>query len=157
MAVLGSYRQIYKQDYSQPNQADIDTLSLTLNPSFQAIYSCLTNQVTLADNINCTIVNFTTQVGQTFAPQAPVVLKLASYQKSINGIVVINAVPTGNKSALPTAGIFLSYTQNNSPPNTNTSGLTNNPSPSANALTVNVNYITGLPLNTQFTITAIIF
>ena len=152
MAILGSYRNIYKQDYSPENQADIDTLSLTLNPAFQSIYSCLTNQVTLTDNINCTLSTFNTTVSSTFVPIAPLVIKLNSYQKSINGIVVINAVGTSNKNALPTSGVFLNYTLNNS----NTSASTTNNS-NTSSLTVNINYIVGLPPNVPFTITAIIF
>lgn len=152
--ILGSYRRIYTQDYSQENQADIDTLSISLNQSFESIYECLTNQITFKDNVNCTIVSFDTSVNSKNVPNAPVVLKLNSFQKNVTGIWVINAVSKNNNLISPTSGIFMTFSINNNI--TSSSNVTNTGNTSSSALTVNITNIVGLPANTPFTITAII-
>ena len=154
MAVLGSYKRIYKQDYSEPNQKDFGTLSINVNDSFTAIYSALTNQVTFADNINCTITNFTATVNSAFAPKTPLVIKLSSYQKTITGLWVIGATSSGTSTVLPTGGVFLDYSINNT--TTASSNTTNAGNNGANPLTITINSIIGIPINTPFSITAII-
>ena len=150
MAKLAPYRRIYKQDYSTNIQQDIDTLSITLNQSFGDIYDALTNQITFAENINCSIITFTTSVNSSGVPITPVVLKLKNYQKNINGIIPINV--TG--SSTPNSGVFLGYTINNN--TTSSSNSTNTGNLSNNALTININSIKGLPASVSFTITVIV-
>jgi len=153
MAKLSGYRRIFKQDYSPENQEDINTLSATVNESFESIYDCLNNQVTLTENINCTLVTFTVSLDRDFKPVAPLAIKLNTFQKVVNGIIPINAVAS-NRTSQPTGGLFISYTINN---NTTTSSNTTNQGNSAgNPLTINVNYIKGLPSGVPFSITAII-
>lgn len=153
MAKIGAYRRIFKQDYSEQNQQDIDTLSITVNDSFESIYDALTNQVTFSDNINCTLVTFSCTVGSDSVPLNPTTLKLATYQKSVNGILVINAV-SSTKTVLPDAGIFINYAINNNV--TSSSNTTNNGNSTTNPLTINISNIKGLPANTPFTLTVIV-
>lgn len=153
MATLGNYRRIFKQDYTPDNQEDIDTLSITLNDSFEDIYDAFNHNITFQDNITCTIVTFTTSVSSTFAPTAPIVLKLSSTQKTVIGIIPISAVAS-DKNTLPNGGLYLDYTINN---NTTSSTNTTNTGNAANSpFTININFIKGLPPSVPFTITAII-
>lgn len=152
--ILGSYKRIYKQDYSPTNQPDIDTLSQNLNASLQSIYTCLTNQVTFSDNINCTIQTFTTTVDKNSSPISPITLKLANYQTKINGILVINVSGTNSSTDYPTGGVFLNYSINNNL--SSSSNTTNSGNNSANPLTISINKIIGLPAGKSFTITSII-
>ena len=153
MAVLGSYKRIYKQDFSKPNQDDFGTLSINVNDSFTNVYEALTNQITFADNINCTITTFTTSVNSTFNPITPLLIKLNNYQKTISGIWVINATAVKGNT-LPTGGMFLNYSINNT--TGASSNTTNSGNNSANPLTITINSIFGIPKDTQFSITAII-
>jgi hypothetical protein len=146
---LGSYRRIYKQDYKPEAQDVIDTLSVTVNDSFESVYSALTNNLNFADNFNCTIATFTTTVSSTGTPNNPVTIKLNTFQKTVTGIFVINAV--ASKSGInPTGGVLLGYTINN-----NTGTQQNNVNKS-NPLTVTINGVFGIPASQEFTITAIL-
>jgi hypothetical protein len=154
MALLGTYRRIYKQDYSEENQKDIDTLSITVNDSFQSIYSALTNQITLKDNINCTLTTFTVTVDNNGSPTTKTNIKIANYQSTVSGICVINA-SCNDGTTNPTSGLFINYSINNN--TVTSSNQTNAGNQSANPLTILVNKVIGLPANKLFTITAIIF
>lgn len=153
MAKLGSYRRIFKQDYTPENQEDIDTLSVTINDSFESVYDTLNNQVTFTDNINCTLVTFTTSLNTRFEPSAPLLIKLNSFQRTINGIIPINAV-SSDKNTLPTGGLFIDYSINNNM--SSSSNSTNQGNNASNPLTITINNIKGLPSGVKFTVTAII-
>lgn len=153
MAILGSYRRIYKQDYSPNIQKDIDTLSISLNQSFDTVYNALTNQITFADNINCTIQTFTTSVNSSNVPTSPIVLKLNSFQKNVIGIIPINVIGN-NKNIFPTGGVYINYTLNNN--TTSSSNSTNTGNAASSAITLNINNITGIPQNVPFKFTIII-
>lgn len=113
----------------------------------------MSNQVTFSENINCTLVNFNVTVNSRFAPTAPLTIKLNSFQKTVNGILVLNAVAV-DKVTLPNSGLFIAYTVNNN--TTSSSNTTNQGNTSSNPLTINVSSIKGLPADKPFTITAII-
>lgn len=153
MSKIGSYRRIFKQDYTPENQEDFDTLSVTVNDSFETLYGALTNQVTFSENINCTIVTFTVTVKSNFAPISPLVLKLNNFQRAVIGIIPINAVSSG-KTIMPDSGLYINYTINNNI--TSSSNTTNSGNNASNPLTININNIKGLPVNVPFTVTAII-
>lgn len=150
---LDAYRRIYKQDYTPENQEDIDTLSITINDSFENVYDALTNQVTFQDNINCTVVTFTATLDSNYKPITPLTIKLNNFQRNIIGFIVVNAVST-NGLVQPDSGVAISYSINNNV--TSSSNTTNNGNNSANPLTVTINYIKGIPANVPFNITAII-
>jgi len=153
MGLLGSYRRIFKQDYRPEIQQDIETLSVTVNDSFEAIYNNFNNQVTFQDNINCTLITFKVNINDKLVPNTPLVIKLNKYQNAVNGIIAINAV-ADDKVTLPTGGIFIAYTINNNI--TSSSNTTNQGNTASNPLTITVNSIKGLPINTNFSVTAII-
>ena len=153
MAKVGNYRRIFKQDYTPDNQADIETLSITLNDSFETVYDALTNNITITENINCTLVTFTVTLSTTFAPISPLTIKLNNYQKTVNGIIPINAV-SSNNTTQPTGGLFIVYAINNNV--TSSSNTTNSGNSASNPLTITVSNIKGLPANVPFTVTAII-
>lgn len=150
---LSSFRRIFKQDYSPEIQPDIETLSITLNDSFEEVYNSLNNQLTFEDNIRCTLVTFTATVDSSGKPITPLVLKANGFQDRIVGVIPINAVAS-NKVDKPQSGLFIDFTVNN---NTNSSSnVTNAGNTSGNPLTITINNIKGLPNNVSFTVTAII-
>lgn len=150
---VGSYRRIYKADYSEENQKDIDTLSITINDSFETLYGALNNQLTFSENINCTISTFNVALNKNDAPIAPITIKLSAFQKNVIGIIPI-AITASNKTSLPNSGIFIDYTINNN--TTSSSNITNQGNSGTNPLTININYIKGLPQNATFNIAVII-
>lgn len=149
MAKLGSYRRIYKQDYKPEIQDTIDTLSITVNDSFDGIYNAFNNNITFADNINCTIASFTVTVGSNGAPLNATTIKLNNFQKTVIGIIPIN-VTASNTNNRPNAGVNIGYTINNALPNQQNNVNKSNP------LTITVTNISGLPSGQEFTINAII-
>jgi hypothetical protein len=153
MAKLGSYRRIFRQDYSPENQDDFETLGITVNDSFESVYDCLTNQVTFTENINCTLVTFNVTLNARFVPTTPLVIKLNNFQKTINGIIPVNAV-ANNRTTLPDGGLFIAYTINNN--TSSSSNITNSGNNASNPLTITINGIKGLPANTPFAVTALI-
>lgn len=147
MAKLGSFRRIYKQDYEPQFQDMIETLSITVNDSFDSVFQALTNQITLADNINCTLTTFTATLNSDTTPLSGVTIKLNSYQKNVNGIIVLNASCTA-QGIFPTSTPYIDYTINQTNPPSKT-GVTP-------PLTLNVNRIIGLPVGRTFNITALV-
>ena len=133
MAKLSSYRLLYKTDFPQQYQSLVDQMSLTINQSFQEVYSAFNNNITFADNINATIVTINVSVDKTGTPQTAVNFKLNTFQTVLQGLIVLNTVCTNNSLIYPTAGLFLSFT-------------------SAKG-TVSINNIQGLPKDDKWAIT----
>ena len=146
---LGSYRRIYDHDYAPEMQDMIKTLSVTVNDSFDSVYSALANNLTFADNFLSTIANFTVTLNSKNVPLVPTTIKLNNFQKNVNGMFVINAIATA-QGITPTGAIYIGYTVNNSIPNAQNTATKSNP------ITITVNYVLGLPQNQEFTLTAII-
>jgi hypothetical protein len=135
MAKLASYRTIYKQDFDPKYSDLVDSLSLTINDSFNEIYSALNNKLTFSDNFVATVATVSASVDSTGRPQRNTIFKINSYQTAVQGIIVIGAVCTSSSLTYPNSGIFIDYTYNSG--------------------TVTVNYIKGLPAGPNFSITLI--
>jgi hypothetical protein len=136
MAKLSSYRTIYKQDFDPKYSDLVDSLSLTINDSFNEIYGALKNNITFSDNINATISTITVSVDSTGKVQKSTSFKTGTYQTSVKGLMVINAACTSSNFTFPNSGLFVDYVFN--------SGV------------VNLNYIKGLPANETFSLTILV-
>lgn len=110
MAKLSSYRRIYKTDYEKPYQGLVDSMSLTINQSFDEVYQALNHNITFTDNIQATIATITVSVDASGTPLTNTSFKLANGQTVAQGLIAINAVCANNVNILPDSGIFLAFT-----------------------------------------------
>lgn len=135
MAKLSSYRRIYEQDYEGANQELVKKLATPINASFEEIYDLNNNNITFADNINCTISTFNVSVDTSGKPLNNTQFKLATYQTSVRGVWVINAINNSNNGVYPPSTVGVSFIKSN-----------NN---------VIINNVTGLTPNTGYSITVV--
>lgn len=123
-------------DYPQEDQALVSKLGLTLNQSLESIYNMSANNVTLGDNVNCTVKTITAIVDSTGKPTGSGTSSfLINTTQQISGITVIKVVNSTSTTVYPTGQPFISYSQNSS--------------------TITINNIAGLPANNTFQLTLI--
>jgi chloramphenicol O-acetyltransferase len=112
----------------------VEKLSLTVNNGFEVVYNAMARNVSLADNIACTIKVLNVRVDSSGTPTSSLSFKIDTVGQ-IKGIEVIRAENQTNSNVYVTSHPFISYTQDNT--------------------TITVNNITGLPANNTFNLTVI--
>lgn len=125
-----------KQDYPEDSQKLVDQLANSLNIGIESLYNCLNKNVSLKDNIKCTVKDVPVLVNASGNPTTATSFSL-DITGQIIGTQVIYAINTANSAIYPTGGIFLSFAQT---PN----GIL-------------INNITGLPANQPFTIRVVAY
>jgi len=134
--LLPSFKRLYKGDYEATYQKLVDQLAVSLNIGLESLYSALSKNVSLKDNIRCTVKDLTITVNASGTPTSSTQFAL-DIPGQIIGTQVIYAINTTNSAVYPTGGIFISFTQ------TSTGILISN--------------ITGLPANQAFTIRVVAY
>ncbi len=129
-----TYKRLFKTDYPQDQQDLIDKLSVPVNSGFEVVYNAMSHNVSLADNIFCTITTLQAKVDAAGTPVSPISFKLAT-TGVIKGNQVIQVRNLTNERIFPTSTPFISYRQD--------SGF------------INVSNITGLPAGNLFELTVI--
>jgi hypothetical protein len=114
----------------------VDQLAVSLNIGIESLYNALNKNVSLKDNMLCTVKDLTITVDATGKPTTSTQFAL-DISGQIIGTQVIYAINTTNSASYPTGGIFISFTQ------TTTGVLINN--------------ITGLPANQAFTVRVVAY
>lgn len=122
---------MYKGDYEEQFQKLVDQLSASLNYGIESLYDLSNKNVSLRDNLRCTVKDIAVSVDASGAPVGVTTFSL-DIQGQIIGTQVIYAVNTANSGIYPTGGIFISYTQTQNG--------------------VLINNITGLPANQPFSL-----
>lgn len=123
-----------KIDYPQEQQALVEKMSVTINNGFEIIYNAMSHNVSLTDNIFCTISTVTVTVDSTGTPTSSSSFQIDT-TGTLKGTQVINAVNNTKSTIYPTAVPFITYTQNNK--------------------LISIVNISGLPANNKFTLTLI--
>lgn len=131
---IGNFRRIYKTDYPVENQNLVDKLSVTINNGFELIYNAFAKNISLKDNIYCTIKDITVKVNANSTPNGTLSFNVDT-QGRILGISVIKAVSLDDTTSVPTSHPFIVYDQNNN--------------------TINISKIIGLPANVNFQLSLI--
>lgn len=111
MAVIGTFKRIFKQDFDTSVQPTIEKLSVLLNNSIQVLYDCLTHNASITDNILCDFKDVNVTVDSTGKPTSAVGFPLTNITGRVQGVVVINAVNSSNPPVYPTAGIYCTWQQ----------------------------------------------
>lgn len=133
---LPNFRRLLSQDYQADFKGLIDTLSGSLNYGIEVLYSALNNNISLKDNIACTVAEFNVEVTADGTPKSTTSFKLKSTQK-VEGLIVISAINTADSTIYPPGAVFVNYTGNSD--------------------TVIINNIKGLSTNVQYRIKAVAF
>ena len=134
MAKLSNFRRLFKNDYQQDQQSLVEKLSVTINNGFELLYNAMANNVSLSDNIFCTVKVVSVQVNSSGTPISPLSFKIST-TGSIKGISVIKADNQTNSNVYPNSSPFMTYSQNDT--------------------TITVSNIAGLPISNKFDLTVI--
>ena len=133
--LIPTLKRLFTTDFPAKYQELVEQLSYIVNTNEDVLFQALNNNLTLKDNLYSQVVTLTVTVDSTGKPISTTSFT-SSLQTAILGTLVLNAVSVGS-TVYPTSGIFCSFTQNGS--------------------SVIINNITGLPANTQFTLTLATF
>lgn len=109
---LPTFRRIFKTDYPEEQQSLVEKLSVTINDGFEQLYNAFTRNISVRDNIFCTVKNVEITVDSTGRPlnQSNAGFKLDTVG-TITGISVVRATNLTNSIVYPTGGVFISYSQ----------------------------------------------
>ena len=105
---LSSYRRLFDQDFDPQYKDLIETLSITVNASFEEIYDALSNKLSFRDNFNSTIVELTVNVNSSGVPKNDTKFKLTNSQTTFEGLLVLDAKGSEDSTLLPVSGVFVS-------------------------------------------------
>ena len=128
---LPSVKRLVKTDFDQTYQDFVDKLAFVLNSDIESLFNAMNNNISLNDNVNCAVKDFTVKVNATGTPINGINLPLSLTSK-ILGVTVLMANNLDNAGVYPTSAVFLSWSQNS-----------NN---------IIINNITGLQPNTNYQI-----
>ena len=133
---IPSFRRLYSSDYNATYKQLLDTLSGTINTGIETLYSALNNNLTLSDNLACTVGNVTVTVDSTGTPVSTTSVKLSN-TLTIQGVVPLQVVDNTNSSNYPAGGVTISY--------------------SVNGQSINITNITGLIVGHSYNIRMVVF
>lgn len=140
---IPSFKRLIKTDYSngpvENEQSFIEKISFSLNNGIEALYNVLNKNVSLKDNVFCTVKTINITVDSLGNPvgNASFVLDTAMNSNRVIGIQVLAAINQVNTTTYPTGAPFVSFSQNN-----------NN---------IIINNITGLQANQGYQLTLVAF
>lgn len=137
MALLQTFKRIYRNDFKAEYQELVDQLSYYINTNFDAVYQALNKNINIKDNLASQLVTLVVKVDATGKPLTSLTFQSTLNQSTILGTEVINAVSSSPSTIFPTSGIFCSFTQSGQ--------------------SITINNITGLPPNVQFTLTLVTY
>lgn len=131
---IPNFRRIFKTDYPADQQQLVEKLAGTINNGLEVIYNAMSKNVSLTDNIFCTIKTITTRVDSNGIPTSLLSFKVDT-AGTIKGISVIRVNNQTSSTVYPTSCPFLTYSQDTN--------------------TISVSHIAGLPANNTFDLTVI--
>jgi hypothetical protein len=137
--ILPNFTRVNQNDYDAKYTDLIVPLGTIINNGFQQLYQCLQGNASLGNQQLTVLKTVTLQVDSTGKPQNPTTFSYASNTNmtTVVGCQVINAVNNSNPNTYPTGAVQISFTtQNNA---------------------VVVKNVTGLPPNTQWTLTIVAY
>ncbi len=111
--IIQSFKRIIKSDYAQEFQQLVETLGNSINIAFDNINNVLNRNVSLKDNIACTLKTVQLTVNDNGTPNSTITINLASVNAKAIGASVINVVNSTSASTIPTGQPFINFSQNN--------------------------------------------
>lgn len=110
---LPSFKRLLSKDFAKEFAKLVDQLSVSLNVGIDLLYEALNNNITLRDNVKCTVKDMTLQVDTLGKPINTSAFTLNSTSR-VDGITVILAQNQTNTATYPTSTPFVSGNQNGS-------------------------------------------
>lgn len=137
---LQNFRRIVLEDFTKEQQDVVQKLALVLNIDIETLYIALSNRLNFKDNFDSTTKTFQVTVDANGVPKSNTIAQLNvinNVTPKASGSIVIQAENLSNSGIFPTAGPFLSFTQNRE--------------------FVTITHITGLQPDNVYSISAVFF
>lgn len=109
---LPSFRRLVTTDYPKEFQKLIDILSVSLNNGIEVLYQALSQNISIRDNIQCTVKDVVLTVDANGKPIQQASFALTALGK-VEGVSVILAQNQTNSAIYPSSGVFVSGVQSN--------------------------------------------
>lgn len=132
--IIERFKRIFKGDYPKDQQELVERLSGSINSGFETLHNAMNRNVSISDNIACTVKKVSTKVTSAGIPTSTLSFKIDTTGQ-IKGITVIRAVNLTNSTTYVNSQPFITFSQNNT--------------------TVTIDHITGLPVDNNFELTLI--
>lgn len=133
---LPNFKRLFTNDFEEQFKSLINQLSVSINIGFENLYQALNNNISLKDNVACTVKTLTVNLVSGGTPKTPTSFQLDK-AGTVLGLTVLRAVNLTNSSVYPTSGVFISWTQTNNG--------------------VLINNITGLQTNQNYQLTIVAY
>lgn len=108
---LPNLRRLWSPDFPADYQDLVDKLAGVLNINQQVLFDVLNKKVSIRDNIDCAVKDFTVQVGSDGIPISSTILPLEDKTRGLVGLEVIRATNLTNSAVYPTGGVFVTWQQ----------------------------------------------
>lgn len=105
---LQNFKRVYKTDYKAEFQELIEQLSITINNGFEALYNLTNNNISLKDNISCTLKSIQLTVDTNGTPLAQLILSLSKKTK-VQGLTILKIDNLTNTTSYTTSGVNISF------------------------------------------------
>lgn len=128
---LPTYRRLMSTDFPKEFKSFVESMAITVNHGIEVLYNALNKNISLTDNIACSLRDVTVTVDSDGEPTGTTTMSLDS-NNTVIGCQVIKVSNVTNPSAFPTGSVFITFAQNEN-------GLT-------------INHITGLIPNNKYTL-----
>jgi hypothetical protein len=106
--ILQAFRRITKSDYAAQFQDLVDQLSVSINNGFESLYQLTNNNISLKDNISCTLKTINLSVDDTGTPKTNTSISL-SQTTAVQGLVILKIDNKSTASNYTTSGVNISY------------------------------------------------
>lgn len=137
MAKLSGLKRIVTEDFKSDQQEMIGKLAFVINPMIDNILQALNKNLTINDNLNQSVMDFTVRVDASGKPAIDTQLKY-DLKTTCKGAQVINVQNKSNTALYPTQTPFITFEQ-------------------VSSSLLKIKNITGLVANNNYTITAIFY
>lgn len=105
-----NFKRIFKTDYEKQYQKLIETLSFSLNNAIDVINNAINGNISLSENILCSIKDLTLQVDANGTPTSPITFPV-NFTGQVQGLLALNVTNKTNSNSYPTSGVFVSFEQ----------------------------------------------
>jgi hypothetical protein len=110
---LPGFRRLFTQDFPSDYKDLIDKLSTTLNNGIEFLYTLGNKNITLGDNVSCTVKDITVSVDSNGTPRTSTsfILDEAVKTRQVIGLNILNIQNTTNSSNLPSYQPYVGWSQ----------------------------------------------
>jgi hypothetical protein len=109
---MSGYKRFLKTDFPSESQALIEKLSYSVNNGIEAVYGALNKNITLKDNILCTVKDISIEVDALGTPKANSTFT-TGLTVQIIGLQILKVDNNTNSLGYPTTAPWISWTQVN--------------------------------------------